>query len=569
MLCVPRPFSAAWAPKRAAVGLLAAMLVAGCSTPMDQRRDANYQGYASVADRPMVRPTRSISSFSPSLACMDQMLRAAELPTTLVTSKHIADYSGKISVSVKEMVITSLSQMSRQSNAFRFVDYEVDIVRQDTVQNLTMLMLNSNQVQLQRPALYFSGAVAFVDQNVLNNRMDAGVSGSRVDAAYSQNRNASIIGLEMHLGDFRTRTLIPGLDSANEVVVGTGGQGVDLAGRIGRYGVQFNVGRDYSQGSGSAIRTLVELATIELVGKWARVPYWQCLTLEQTHPDFQRQMRDWYDQGQPADHAQLLKSALASRGYVAGATSTVDITAPAMREAISRFQADLGLVVSGNVDFPTYERAMRDFVALGANGELVRVGWPATATASPVIVAAPTGSSPDGTSTTVALSAQAALTGERQGSLDMQIENLKLGRAVYEVGDQVFLSVVPTRASYLSCYLQNSRGAVLRLLPNNTNRSMWVQANAAVRIPDWMSPNPGFIMDAEAPGVESVACYATDDDQNLKLPEALRGAAFRPIDGYAGLAEINRAFETAWGPGGYTTNGLSWQVEPRRNGTAK
>jgi hypothetical protein len=204
---------------------------------------------------------------------MDQMLRSSQLPTTLITSKQIPDFSSRVAVATKDMIITSLSQMSRLSNAFRFVDYEVDIARQDTVQNLTTLMLNSNQVQLQRPALYLSGAIAFVDQNVINNRFDIGASGTRFDAAYSQNRNASIIGLEMHLGDFRTRTLIPGMDSANEIIVGNGGQGLDLAGRIKDYGVQFNVGRDYAQGAGAAVRTLVELATIELIGKWARVPY--------------------------------------------------------------------------------------------------------------------------------------------------------------------------------------------------------------------------------------------------------------------------------------------------------
>jgi hypothetical protein len=260
--------------------LIAAVLASGCGTPMNARDDAAYQAQAYVADRPVVRPTRSISSFSESLVCMDHMLRSAELPTTLVTSKQIPDYSAKVAVGTKDMIITALSQMSRLSNAFRFVDYEVDIARQDTVQNLTTIMLNTNQVQLQRPALYISGSIAFVDQNVLNNHFEVGASGRRLDAAYSKNRNATIIGLEMHLGDFRTRTLIPGMDSANEVIVGAGGQGLDLSGRIGSYGVQFNIGRDYNLGAGAAVRTLVELATIELIGKWARIPYWQCLTLE-------------------------------------------------------------------------------------------------------------------------------------------------------------------------------------------------------------------------------------------------------------------------------------------------
>ena len=104
--------------------------------------------------------------------------------------------SNKVPVGTKEMIITALSQMSRLSNAFRFVDYEVDIARQDTVQNLTTILLNNNQIQLQRPALYFSGAIAFVDQNVINNRFEVGTSASRLDTGYSKTRNASVIGLD-------------------------------------------------------------------------------------------------------------------------------------------------------------------------------------------------------------------------------------------------------------------------------------------------------------------------------------------------------------------------------------
>ena len=237
--------------------LLLAMVLAlaGCATPMDPRKDREFQSRASITDRPAVRPTRSISSFSDSLMCMDHMLRDAQLPTTLITSKQIPDYSSRVAVAAKDMVITALSQMSRLSNAFRYVDYEVDIARQDTVQNMTTILLNNNQMQLQRPALYLSGSISFVDQNVISNRFDTGLSGPRVDLGFSQSRNATIIGLEMHLGDFRTRTLIPGLDSANEVIVGGGGQGLDLAGRVGTYGVQFNIGRDYTQGSGGAVRS--------------------------------------------------------------------------------------------------------------------------------------------------------------------------------------------------------------------------------------------------------------------------------------------------------------------------
>jgi hypothetical protein len=128
-------------------------LAAGCSTPPSPHQDAEYQEHAPIANRPVVRPLRSLSSFSDSLSCMDHLFRDAGMSTVLVSSKSIPDYSGRISVGTREMVVTALSQMSRLSNAFRYVDYEVDIAHQDTVQNLTTLLLNNNQIRLQRPAL--------------------------------------------------------------------------------------------------------------------------------------------------------------------------------------------------------------------------------------------------------------------------------------------------------------------------------------------------------------------------------------------------------------------------------
>ena len=104
-------------------------LLTACATPANVRSDTKFQSYASTADRPAMRPVRSMSNFSESLMCMDRMFREAQLPTTLITSKQIPDFSTRVAVATKDMIITALSQMSRLSNAFRYVDYEVDIAR--------------------------------------------------------------------------------------------------------------------------------------------------------------------------------------------------------------------------------------------------------------------------------------------------------------------------------------------------------------------------------------------------------------------------------------------------------
>ena len=537
-------------------------LLTACATPANVRNDTKFQSYASAADRPAMRPVRSMSNFSESLMCMDRMFREAQLPTTLITSKQIPDFSTRVAVATKDMIITALSQMSRLSNAFRYVDYEVDIARQDTVQNLTTILLNNNQIQLQRPALYFSGAIAFVDQNVLNNRTDVGTSGTRLDVGLSQNRNATIVALELHLGDFRSRTLIPGLDSANEVVIGNGGQGLDLAGRIGRYGVQFNVGRDYTQGTGAAVRTLVELATIELVGKWARVPYWQCLTLEQTNPNFQRQMRDWFDEGSPLVYNNLVQRSLVSQGYLVNRAGSLDANSSELIAALGKFQADSGMVVSGVVNFETYERALRNFVTLDKEGQMVQVGWSST-NASPLT--ASTGAVSKARNIAAGNQPSAAL-GEAPlaRTINMQVENVLTGRTAFEVGEQIFVSATLSRSSHMYCFLNEAGGTVMRLLPNASNPNSLMTANQAVRIPDWMSPMPGFIMDPTSAGTERIGCFATDEDVTAKLPSVLSAAPLAALSGIGSLDAVTDIFVQVLGQGGFTSASLQWQVVPKR-----
>ena len=514
--------------------VLGLAVLAGCTTPPKPHEDANYQEHATIANKPVVRPTRSLSSFSDSLSCMDHMFRDAGMSTVLVSSKTLPDYSGRVAVGTKEMVITALSQMSRVSNAFRYVDYELDIVRQDTVQNLTTLLLNNNQIRLQRPALYFSGGIVFSDQRVISNNNDYGFSGVRAEAGYSKSMSASVMGLEMHLGDFRSRTIIPGMDSANEIVIGNGGKGLDLAGRIGTYGVQFSVGRDYAQGSGPAVRTLVELAVIELMGKWARLPYWQCLTLDQTHPDFQRQMREWFDSGDAASRNQLIKRALISQGYLRN--DSMELDGPELRDALARFQADKQLVATGVIDFSTYEKSLRDYVSLSADGKLERIGW-APKTDAPTTQAAT--------------------------NIRLNVENIVLQRTSFEVGEQIFVSASVSKTSYMYCYMGSARGTVIRLLPNGTNTSGWIQANQTIRIPDWMSPNPGFVMDAGSPGTEGVACFASDNNVLAQLPQNLQAPPFTVIEGISNFDELETAFRTVSANTPIAARKILWQVVPK------
>lgn len=502
---------------RIAAGLAAAglCLLAGCTTSI--RRERPYIESSTVESRPISEPVRSMTSFSDSLACMDRMLRENHLPTTIVSSKQIADVSGKAPVATKEMVVTALSQMSRTSNAFRVVDFEIDPLRQDTVQTLTNLMLPAGQLAIPKPAIYVSGAIAYVDQNVLIRNAGLGASAKNWEFGYSNDVITTVVGLELHLGDFGTRTLFPGIDSANELVAGNKGEGIDAGARIKKAGVQFTMGGTISQGVGPAVRTLVDLGMIELVGKWARVPYWQCLALDQSHPEFQRQLHEWYDDMAAGDRVRLLQDGLRSLGYYAGDAD--GRTSPALRDALARYQADHKATPSGNVNFETYERLLGNYVASDGNGGFARIGWGDGATA-----AAPRDGQPPLDAATPAPIGVAITLNRREPR--------------FALGESLLLNVSVDQSAWLYCYYRDAKGTLTQVYPNEFQPDRIVQAGRSTLIPDITNPN-SFSIDMTRAGDEGAACFAAPDD----LTPALAEQGIRPLDpikGVAGLDELRQ-----------------------------
>ena len=255
----------------------------GCSlSATNLKEDRPYIGSTTTHNLPAVEPVRSISSFSDSLNCMDDLLRQSNVSETVIAVKTIKDPSTKAGVAASEMIMTALSQMSKTSGAFKVADFEIDPLKQDTVQTLTNLLLPTGSMQIPAPQLYISGAVSYVDQNVLRKSNNLGLSYAEDgEVGISGDLMTTALGLELHMGDFLTRTLYPGIDSSNEIVAAGKGLGLDAGAKIKKTGVQFSLERALSQGLGGSMRTLVDLGTIELVGKLTKVPYWQCLSLDQ------------------------------------------------------------------------------------------------------------------------------------------------------------------------------------------------------------------------------------------------------------------------------------------------
>ncbi|WP_133501730.1 DUF4384 domain-containing protein [Cognatilysobacter terrigena] len=530
---------------RVAVTACAVIALGGCSTlgKSSPQKNAAFFDQNYVEDRSVVWPVRSVSNFDDGLACMDAMLRDNHVGPILITSKTIPDASGKVFVATKDMVITSLSEMSRTSNAFRFVDYEVDPLKQDTVQTLTGLLLQANQMQIQVPQLYVSGAISFLDQNVMIDRRSLGAGTNQGEVGYSRDLIGTVMGAELHLGDFQTRTLIPGVHSANEMALANKGAGLDLGGRIRKAGVQFEFGNDYSQGVGPATRTLVDLSMIELVGKWARLPYWECLSLDSAHPEFQRQLRQWYLKMDDAQRAAFIARGLRANGYYDGDVSGRVIPA-ALRDAVRRYQVDAGIAATGDLSYETYDRLARDYVRSDGQGGFSRIGWGDVSRRMPTELAAIPRNGTPALESTDPRPARVTIT-------------LPSSTTEYTVGQSVYFNISTDRTGYLRCYYRDAKNAITQVYPNPLQTAAQVEGNRSLLVPDPNNPQ-SFAIEFSRPGSEEVRCYDTAHDVSARLPATLNAPPLEPLS-VASFDELERAYATA--AGGLVGRGVrAWTV---------
>jgi hypothetical protein len=449
------------------------------------------------AQQPRTAAVRNIGSFSEALRCMDTLLEANGKRDIYITTAGIPDATGLIAAGTKEMFISAVSRMSARSGAFRFVDY--DITQLD-VQVLSELVgLRSDFVA---PSYYIRGAITQLDSSVLASSQSAGISLAKIDIGVSSDQVVSVISMDLNVGRLVTRQILPGMSANNSIAVVRSGRGADVGGLIGKAGLSFSVSLDKSEGFAQAVRNLVELSTIEVLGKLAQVPYWECLSIEPTNPAFRAEARQWFDLMGPQERNRFVEAGLQRAGYLTDGRR--DISA-----AVARYQAENDLVPSGRIDFELYYRL------LASEPSRARGRSAAAPAVAPGAVVAPLAAVATVPVAPAAAPPRALLSTSRGG------------RARYRVGESMVLRIQPTEDAYLYCYYQDGSGEISRIFPNRFQPDAFVPARTQVEVP----PGGGaFSIRFEQPGTsEQVACLAADREVGLLLPPELKRQDLEPL----------------------------------------
>jgi peptidoglycan hydrolase-like protein with peptidoglycan-binding domain len=479
-----------------------AVLLGGCFTSGEK---------ASIVQQPKTPAVRTVSSFSEALRCMDNLLAQHGKRDIYITSNGLPDATGRVAGGTKDMLITAVSRMSERSSAFRFVDFEPAL---DDVNALYWMI--GVQPNFRAPSYYIRGAITQLDDAVVGEAVSAGLSLPAVDLGVSADQTISMISVDLNVGELVTRQIIPGMSSSNTLAIVASGKGADAGAVIGKAGLSFNVALNKSEGMHQAVRTLVELSTIEVLGKLTRTPYWQCLGIDQTNPAFAGEARGWFDSMSPQQRVTNVQRTLAADGYYSGpVTGQLD---EATRSAISRWQADHDLIANGRIDFDLYQRMLGTPAGRGqVPPERLQTVSNAGGEDLPRAAPAPAGAGPD-----------LVLTSDRGP------------KPRYRVGEALVARVTPTADGFVYCYYQDAGGAVARIYPNRFQPDAFVEANRQVEIPPGTQKPFNLRMDRVG-ARESIACVVTRDEIGVRLPERFKTQDLQPIPG-ATMPELLNAF---------------------------
>jgi hypothetical protein len=220
---------------------------------------------------------------------------------------------------MRDMMVSAVSDMTRRSRAVRLSVFGSD------QQNLTQVLQQAQKSSpfAVVPEHVVRGSISQFDEDVQRRSTSVGASRTVLEKLFGlrllNESKFSELGMDMAVARTDSMTLLPGVSSKNTTVIARqdfsagDGQGVILGSVIN---FTFAVAR--AEGVARATRNMVELSTVELVGKLTRTPYWQCLGVPDRDPEVQREMDDWFLSLDPAERLSFYRERLRERRYYDG-----------------------------------------------------------------------------------------------------------------------------------------------------------------------------------------------------------------------------------------------------------
>lgn len=462
---------------------------------------------------PQATPMATKTGFAPALRCMDSMYITYGVKNVSILVEDLRDETKKVNASAKDMLISAVSDMTRRSRAVKLIAFS-----EGDAQNLVGFMARANSASAYSnlPEFDIRGSVSQFDDSLVKKQADAGFNIPWFGMGAAKSASGSIIGLDLSIISTADMSLIPGVTSKNSILVMKEGTGVDGEAMIRKLGLNFNFTVSKSEGQAQALRTLIELAAIELIGKLHKLPYWTCLGATDQDETVAAEILDWWESlaADPRELVLYFQKQMAVRGIYEGEID--GRVSDDLLRAIKIYQQAMGMSESSTLDLDFFRR----YLATN-HGE---VQPKAQARYKEILAsAAPRDTAPPPVKAT--------------GPMNILVQGLNGSNQTFQRGKNYFVEARPMQDMFMYCYVQDETKALQLFHPNPFQTNAFVKGGSVI-------PFPGkqpFRFVANKKGInEKVVCYAS--------PAELGAQAPREVAPQQGLASLNETFKQLVGP---------------------
>lgn len=329
---------------------LAVATLAGCASTENALKDANTLLEDREADK--LLPVTNLSPYSLALGRFGRMLDVYKEgdPVIYMQTRSILDATNlssplvgaEIPGDITEMVRTAVNRIGAR---VVYVPYHPDYL-------ISQAQLGA-KFGVTMPDFLITGALTEFDRaiagagRVNSAGVEFGGGNGKVTLGGDVKRTAiySALALDLNLVSFSTQQMVPQIQASNVVKV-LNFSSEDNA-SLGFYGDAFGFKMEgkYLQGRHSAIRTLVDLSVLELVGKATNTPYWRCIPHGKPDPVVVDNMRGAFNGLTPELKLGLIQVTLRKYGEPVQVTQKLDdATRQALEKVYGERYASLGSV---------------------------------------------------------------------------------------------------------------------------------------------------------------------------------------------------------------------------------
>ena len=237
-------------------------------------------------------PKEQITEYGKALDRFSAMLRAYVEPETpiILVGKTVRNDTScqKLPMDVTPLVSTAVNHLGGNILFFPNMPQFLEFMRVHMQSNAASAAGGFFDLVLQRediPVLVIDGALTECNENkdVVERIFDADVTGTHDgqegSAGGSKGWTANLTGLtvDFHLVDYRAGFMIQRIQSSMAVNIKTIKGGYNFNIQVLGSGFGLNRSRKMSQGRDEAVRALVDVSILKLLGQYLLVPYWRCL----------------------------------------------------------------------------------------------------------------------------------------------------------------------------------------------------------------------------------------------------------------------------------------------------